>query len=65
MITPHYYKKFRCIGSECKNNCCCGEWQIEVDEDALDRFANIQGEFGDKVRNSINSENVFVRQNGR
>lgn len=65
MITPHYYKKFRCIGSECKNNCCCGEWQIEVDEDALDRFAKISGEFGDKVRNSINSENVFVRQNGR
>lgn len=65
MITPHYYEKFRCIGSECKNNCCCGEWEIEVDEDALARFKNIQGDFGEKVRNSINDANVFMRKNGR
>ncbi len=65
MITPHYYEKFRCIGGECKNNCCCGEWEIEVDEDALDCFSKIPGEFGNKVRNSINSENVFMRKNGR
>lgn len=65
MITPHYYENFRCIGSECKNNCCCGEWEIEVDNDALERFGKIGGEFGGKVRNSINSENVFVRKNGR
>ena len=65
MITPHYYNKFRCIGSECKNNCCCGGWEIEVDDDALYRFKDIQGEFGKKVRNSINSENVFIRKNGR
>lgn len=65
MITPHYYENFRCIGSECKNNCCCGEWEIEVDNDALERFAKICGDFGDKVRGSINSENVFVRKNGR
>ena len=65
MITPDYYKKFRCIGSECKNNCCCGEWEIEVDDDALERFGKIGGEFGGKVRNSINSENVFIRENGR
>ena len=65
MITPHYYDKFRCIGSECKNNCCCGGWEIEVDDDALCRFKNIKGEFGKKVRNSINSENIFIRKNGR
>lgn len=65
MITPHYYEKFKCIGSDCKNNCCCGGWEIEVDDDALKRFEKIDGEFGERVRKSINDENVFIRKNGR
>ena len=65
MITPHYYEKFRCIGGECKNNCCCGGWEIEVDDEALERFGKIPGDFGEKVRCSIDSENVFIRKNGR
>ncbi len=65
MITPDYYEKFHCIGSECKNNCCMGGWDIEIDEDAKSRFDKITGEFGERVRSSIDSENVFIRKNGR
>ena len=46
MIKPDYYPQFRCIGRECKNNCCCGEWDIEVDDEAMGRFNAISGEFG-------------------
>ena len=31
---PAYYKAFRCIGSDCTENCCIG-WEIDVDEDSL------------------------------
>ena len=65
MIVPDYYGKFRCIGGECKNNCCKGGWEIEVDEEALERFKKIDGEFGQKVINSINEENLFIHKNGQ
>ena len=65
MITPDYCTKFSCIGSGCKNNCCCGEWDIEVDDEAMERFNSISGEFGDRVRKAVDSDNVFIRKNGR
>ena len=65
MIKPDYYPQFRCIGRECKNNCCCGEWDIEVDDEAMGRFNAISGEFGKRVRKAVDSNNVFIRKNGR
>lgn len=65
MITPDYYERFKCIGGECLHNCCRGGWEIEVDEEALERFEKIKGEFGAKVMASINEENVFVHINGQ
>lgn len=65
MILPDYYNKFRCIGSECRNNCCRGGWEIEVDDESLERFNNAEGAFGEKIRTSINEENVFIHKNGQ
>lgn len=65
MITPDYYDKFQCIGGKCRHNCCCGGWEIEVDDDALKRFENIEGEFGAKVRAAVNDENIFIQKDGR
>ncbi len=64
MVTPDYYGRFKCIGGRCLHNCCKGGWEIEVDDEALDRFNKIGGEFGDRVRASINDENVFVHRDG-
>ena len=38
MVKPDYYDRFVCIGGKCKNNCCMGAWDIEVDDEALERF---------------------------
>ena len=32
---PHYYKKFRCIASECEDTCCAG-WAITIDPKSLE-----------------------------
>lgn len=39
MITyfPDYYKDFHCIADKCRHTCCAG-WEIDVDDDALERF---------------------------
>ena len=65
MVTPDYYDKFKCIGGECRHNCCEGAWEIEVDDEALDRFGKIGGEFGARVMASVDDNGVFIRQNGR
>ena len=64
MVTPDYYKKFKCIGADCKNNCCKGGWDIEIDDESFERFKEINGEFGELVMSSINTEHIFIRQNG-
>ena len=43
---PSYYKAFRCIGSDCTENCCIG-WEIDVDEDSLAYYETVPGDFGD------------------
>lgn len=37
---PAYYKAFRCIGSDCTENCCIG-WEINVDEDSLAYYETV------------------------
>ncbi len=34
---PRYYIDFKCIADECSHTCCAG-WEIDVDDDALERF---------------------------
>ena len=64
MVTPDYYDRFSCIGGKCRNNCCKGGWDIEVDDDALDRFGRIEGSFGERVRSAVNEENCFKHIDG-
>ena len=64
MTHPDYYDKFKCIADKCVHNCCRGGWEIEIDDEALDRFSKLPGEFGDKVRASISPENIFIHKHG-
>ena len=36
----NYSKKFSCIGSECKHNCCIG-WQIDIDKKSLSLYQEL------------------------
>ncbi|MBR6282238.1 MAG: flagellin lysine-N-methylase [Lachnospiraceae bacterium] len=40
-IYPTYYNNFHCIADACPKTCCAG-WQIEIDEDALERYRQLQ-----------------------
>lgn len=57
--TPHYYKDFRCIASECKDNCCVGGWQIDIDEETAREYLNTPGEFGDRLREAIDTDDGY------
>ncbi len=51
-IKPDYYDDFKCVAGECPDTCCAG-WQIMIDEDSLEYYGEVQGEFGKRLRNSI------------
>lgn len=52
ILIPSYYNQFQCIGSECLNTCCRG-WIIYIDSDSMQRYLSIEGELGDRLRETI------------
>lgn len=59
-IKPHYYDKFYCKADRCIHSCCVG-WEIDIDEETLDRYRSVQGEFGDRLRAGIDfDEGCFI-----
>ena len=61
-IYPDYYKKFKCIGGECEDNCCAAGWQITIDDESLEKYETMEGEIGVRLRNSIDWENGMFEQ---
>lgn len=59
---PDYYKKFKCIGGECEDNCCAAGWQITIDDESLEKYETMEGEIGVRLRNSIDWENGMFEQ---
>ena len=50
--TPTYFNEFHCIADKCKD-CCCIGWEIDIDKKTADFYKNVSGEFGEKLRKSI------------
>ena len=50
---PFYYDQFHCITSECKDYCCVGGWEIDIDDDTYNYYMSLDGELGDRIRESI------------
>ena len=51
-IKPDFYDSFKCIADKCTDSCCIG-WEIDVDEFALEKYNNINNDFGKKIRSQI------------
>ncbi len=54
-VFPNYYKKFKCIADRCKHSCCIG-WEINIDEDTVELYNSISGEFAERIRQNITGE---------
>ena len=52
VFAPDYYMDFKCIADKCKHNCCIG-WEIDIDQETLDFYENIEGDFGNRLRENI------------
>lgn len=49
---PSYFKDFHCISSKCTDS-CCWHWEIDIDDDTLQYYNQVPGEFGQRLRQNI------------
>lgn len=62
---PKYFKDFKCIADKCEDTCCAG-WEVVIDDEALESYKEVQGDFGDILRSKIvndGEDNIFVLKN--
>ena len=52
IITPDYYKDFKCIADRCRHSCCIG-WEIDVDDDTIEKYRNLNGDFASTLKSNI------------
>jgi lysine-N-methylase len=57
LFAPEYYSKFTCIADRCKHNCCIG-WEIDIDDDALDKYKISSESYCKKILESIDFEDT-------
>ena len=64
-VYPHYYPQFKCIAAACRHTCCAG-WEIDIDEESLERFRGTEGHMGERLRAAIaeGEEPHFVLREG-
>lgn len=58
-----WYYDFNCPGGDCGLTCCSSEWSIKLTDDEIDKYQKIEGEFGEKVRDSIDYDKKTIRCN--
>lgn len=64
-LKPDYYEDFACVAGVCPDTCCAG-WQIMIDEDSLDKYGEVAGDFGKRLVNSIDwQEGCFYQYERR
>lgn len=61
---PDYFKEFKCIADACPDTCCAG-WQIVIDEESLEKYKKIKGEYVWKVMTNVDWEEGCFRQDNK
>ena len=58
---PFYYNEFGCITSKCKDNCCIGGWEIDIDDETYERYNNMTGELKHKILDIDNTDIFWLK----
>lgn len=57
LITPNFYKDFKCIAGQCPDSCCQG-WEVDADDESLEYYKNLNCEFKKRI-DSVLSKDEF------
>ena len=68
IVTPAYYKDFKCIAGACTDTCCAG-WDVDVDEASYKHYKKVKGSFGKRLKSVMvpleDGGCTFTLNNGR
>ena len=56
LFYPEIFEKFVCTGSQCSDNCCMTDWDIEIDEDTYGFYKKLDNDIGRKFVNSVTED---------
>ena len=62
IVTPAYYKDFKCIAGACTDTCCAG-WDVDVDEASYKHYKKVKGSFGKRLKSVNNGRCPFLNDN--
>ncbi len=51
-VKPYFYDNFVCKADKCGDTCCAG-WEIDIDNDTLQKYNNVKGDFSEVLRSGI------------
>lgn len=51
-IKPCFFDDFKCKAEKCTDNCCIG-WEIDIDDETLEKYNSVSGDFGEILRENI------------
>ena len=54
LYAPAYYRDFVCIADQCRHSCCIG-WEIDVDDDTMQKYKALKTGYGKEIVQSIAS----------
>ncbi len=67
IFKPEYYDRFHCVSSACPD-CCCKEWDIQVDAETAKRYRSLPGDLGRRLRQALtdtDGETYLTMADGR
>lgn len=63
-LVPDFFDDFYCKAGACKTT-CCQKWEIDIDEATAERYMDIPGELGKKLKTSMgrNEDSYYFKLN--
>ncbi len=58
---PDYFDSFKCVADKCPDTCCAG-WQIVIDDESMEKYKKIKGDYVWKVMAGVDWESGCFRQ---
>lgn len=55
LITPSFYKNFKCIAGACPDSCCQG-WEVDADEESLAYYKTLSGSLRMRIDSVIDKD---------
>ena len=55
VITPSFYKNFKCIDSACPDSCCQG-WEVDIDADSMQYYKTLSGDLRVRIDSLLDKD---------